>query len=167
MGDAPSVIRNHSPGSSFFINSTDFKAYFFSGKIGFSFPTWMGYPAVNIGDYSPISPWLISNGYSHDTALEVDLDGDGVSLLMAYSLNLNPRLNLSGYMPRPVLGSEQMTLTFYAGSEGVTYTVESSPDLRSWSKVGVSLSAPDINLFRTATLSTTQSGFFMRIVATY
>jgi hypothetical protein len=167
IGNAPSISDNSTKGRSFGSNAINFKVYFFSGKSGFTAPTWMGYPSVSMGDPSALSPWLISYGYAHDADLEADSDGDGVSLLLAYSLNLDPRQNLSDRMPRPVFTSNQMNLTFYAGSEGVSYNVESSADLQSWTTEGVSLSTPDINKFRTATVSTTDPCRFMRIVVAY
>jgi hypothetical protein len=167
IGNAPSITANNSKGQSFELNAIDFKVYFFSGKSGFTAPTWMGYPSVSMGAPSALSPWLISYGYPHNADLEADSDGDGVSLLLAYSLNLDPRQNLSDRTPRPVFTSNQMSLIFYAGSEGVSYKVESSTDLKNWTTEGVSLSTPDINKFRTATVSTTDPGGFMRIVVAY
>jgi hypothetical protein len=149
------------------LNAIDFKVHYFDGKSGFTAPTWMGYPSVNMGTPSAVSPWLISNGYPHETDLNADSDGDGVSLLLAYALNLDPKQNLSGRMPQPVFTSNQMSLVFYAGSEDVGYTVESSNDLEIWSAAGVSLSAPDNNKFRTASVSTSDPGRFMRIKVVY
>jgi hypothetical protein len=167
LGNAPSIRPNNITGQSFALNAIDFKVYFFEGKSGFTAPTWLDYPSVNMGAPSAIAPWLISNGYPLDADLEADPDGDGVSLLLAYSLNLDPKQNLSGAMPQPVFTSNQMSLVFYAGSEGVTYRVESSIDLQSWSSADVSLSAPNISKFRTATVSSTGPSRFMRIVVDY
>ena len=47
---------------------------------------------------------------------------------MAYALNLDPKQNLSGSMPKPVIAGNQMSLTFYAGSSGVTYSAETSTE---------------------------------------
>ena len=43
----------------------------------------------------PAASWLLKINLPYDTSLQQDLDGDGVSLLLAYALNLDPRLNLS------------------------------------------------------------------------
>ena len=70
-------------------------------------------------------------------------------------------------MPQPVIAANQMSLTFYAGSAGITYSVEASTDLRTWSTAGVTISTPDANNFRTATIPITNSGCFMRLKVTY
>ena len=167
LGNSPSIIPNNITGQSFALNAIDFKVYFFEGKSGFIAPTWKGYPSVNMGEPSVVSTWLISNGYPHDTDLNADSDGDGVSLLLAYAFNLDPKQNLSARMPQPVIASSQMSLIFYAGSEDVSYAVESSSDLQIWSTAGVSLSVPDANKFRSASVSTSDPVRFMRIKVSY
>ena len=94
-------------------------------------------------------------------------NGDGVSLLMDYALNLDPNQNQSGSMPKPVMAGNQMSLAYYAGSTGVTYAVETSPDLQTWTTSGVTLSAPDANNIRTATVPTAGVNCFMRLVVSY
>ena len=39
----------------------------------------------------PAAPWLVSHGLPYDTDLNQDLNGDGVTLLMAYALGLDPK----------------------------------------------------------------------------
>lgn len=141
-----------------------FTVYYFNGKAGFTSPTWMGYPAVNMGNANPAAPWLTLHGFPANTNLQSDPNGDGVSLLLAYAFNLDPHQNLSGSLPRPFIASSQLGLTYYAGSEGVTYSVQSSTDLQNWSASGVTLSPPDANQFRTATVPATGPRRFMRIV---
>jgi len=72
--------------------------------------------------------------------------------------------NLSASTPRPVCAGQQMSLTFYAGRAGITYSVESSIDLQTWSTADVTLSAPDANNCRTATVPMTGPRRFMRLV---
>jgi len=145
-------------------SASGFTAYFFNGRTGFTSPTWIGLPAVNIGDDSAVAVWLIENGLPHDTSLQADPNGDGVNLLMAYALKLDPRLNLGGSMPGPELVADQMRLTFFAGNSDITYRVESSTDVRSWGTEGFTLSSPDDNCRRTATVLITSSSCFMRVV---
>jgi hypothetical protein len=161
-GDAPSMA----PGDFDFAAET-FTIYYFNGKAGFTSPTWMDYPAVNMGNTSPAAPWLMFNGLPANADLQTDPNGDGVSLLMAYAFDLNPHQNLSGSLPRPEFDTSQMTLTYYAGSAGVTYSVQSCTDLQGWSSSGVTVSAPDANQFRTATVTVAGPRRFMRIVVTY
>ena len=150
------------------INS-ELRIYFFNGKSGFSAPLWTpvetqaGYVSVNMGPENPLSPWLISNDLPVDADLESDSNGDGVNLLMAYALNLNPNLNLSGSTPQLVKTPTQMSLSFYGAAPGVTYIVECSTNLATWSTAGVTLSAPNSNQVRTATVNTTGPSCFMRL----
>ena len=150
--------------------ASGFKIYYFYNKAFFSTPTWLGYPSVRMGSSSApaaASPWLLENGFAYNQNMTSDPDGDGVSLLMAYALNLDPNQNLSGSQPNVVLAGNQMSFTFYAGSQGITYSVESCVDMKNWSTAGVVLSAPDANNFRTATVNASDPGRFMRLVAVY
>ena len=77
----------------------------------------------------PAASWLLAHGLWYDTDLQQDTDGDGVNLLMAYALDLDPRLNLRGSLPAPVLGPVTLSLSFHGTSPGITYQVETSTDL--------------------------------------
>jgi hypothetical protein len=159
MGNAPAM------GTDVFANAASgFTVYYFNGKTGFTSPMWLGYPAVNMGAASPTAIWLLAKGLPHDADLQDDPNHDGVNLLMAYALNLDPNQNLSGSMPNPVCAAGQMRLTFHAGSADVTYTVESSTDLKVWSTDGVTLSAMDAGNCRTASVNMDASTRFMRLV---
>jgi hypothetical protein len=158
-GDAPSI------GSiAFFSVGNGFTVYYFDGKKGFTSPSWNTYVSVNMGMPTPFPPWLLTNGFAYDTNLQSDPNGDGVNLLMAYALNLNPNLNLSGDMPKPVYTANQISFSFYAGSEGINYSVETSTDLLSWSTDGVTVYAPDEKYVCTAIMNITSQNRFMRLV---
>jgi hypothetical protein len=163
LGNAPS----RDWGGGFDLAASGFTVYFFNGKTGFTSPTWRGYPAVNMGNPSTVAPWLLANGFAYNANILTDPNSDGVNLLMAYALNLNPKSNLAGSMPRPVCAANQMSLTFYAGSEGVTYKVEASTDLQNWSATGVTLSDPDAANLRTATVDLNNPSRFMRLVVSH
>lgn len=166
LGNAPTTMGLVDPyGNAVFPFSTT--VYYFNGATGFTSPTWLGFSSVNMGDFSFIAPWLLSNGLAYNADIESDLNNDGVNLLTAYSLNLNPNQNLAGSLPRPAFAGGQMSLTFYAGSPGVTYKVETSRDLLNWNTLGVTLSAPDANKFRTATVSTADPSRYLRLVTDY
>lgn len=140
-----------------------FTVYFFDGKTGFTAPTWLGYPSVNMGAETPLKTWLIAGGFPHDSNLQSDSNSDGVNLLMAYALNLDPNQNQTGSLPQPVFATDQMSLTFYAGAAGITYAVQVSPDMQTWTTEGVTLSAPDANQIRTATVDMTGPSRYMRL----
>jgi hypothetical protein len=141
----------------------DFTVYYFNGAAGFTSPTWNGYPAVNMGSPTPAVSWLLDHGYVFDADLESDPDHDGVNLLMAYALDLDPRGNPLAAMPKPVIVGNQMSITFYGGNTDVTCAIETSTDLRTWSTDEVTISAPDGNGFRTASVDKVSPVRFMRL----
>ena len=160
MGNAPSMGM-----FVFGFPVNEFTIYYFNGKAGFVLADWGPYQIVSMGDPSPASIWLITNGLPFNANLQEDPNSDGVNLLMAYALNLDPNQNLSGSMPQPVFAGNQMHLTFFAGNSDVNYTVESSTDLQHWSTDGVTLSDLDaISKERTATVDMTSTCLFMRLV---
>jgi hypothetical protein len=117
-----------------------------------------------MGAYSPEKPWLVSHGFNHDTDLDLDPNQDGVSLLLAYGLNLDPNLDLASSMPTPVVANGGLSIRFYAGNPAVVYSVKASSNLSDWTSDGVVLSAPDENQWRTATIATSASQKFLRLV---
>lgn len=118
---------------------------------GFTSPTWGGYPAVEIDEATyPAASWLLGHGLDFDTDLNQGLNGDGVSLLMAYALNLDPHHGPRGSMPAVVAEETGMSITFYGVAPGVTYTGWTSTDLENWTTEGVTLSEPDADGVRTA-----------------
>ena len=127
----------------------------------------LGNNRISMGAYSPVAPWLISNGFAYNTALTNVPNNDGVPLLMDYALNLDPTQNQSASIPKPVVSGSQMSLTFYGGSAGVTYIVQTSTDLQYWSTSGVTFSGPDAYNNFTATIPITGSKEFMRLKVTY
>jgi hypothetical protein len=123
------------------------------------------YSATGTFTTNPAANWLATNGFPADADLKSDPNGDGVNLLLAYALNLDPQQNLSTSMPRPVGAANQMSVTFYAGNMDVIYTVETSTDLSTWHTDGVTLSPLDaISKQRTATFTTPGLVRFMRLV---
>jgi hypothetical protein len=143
--------------------ANNFIVYYFDGAAGFTSPTWQGYPAVNMGAKTPLLSWLIDRRLPYDVNLDDDSNGDGVSLLMAYALNLDPGKNLAGSLPKPHFSAGQMSLSFYAGSAGIAYTVHSSSDMQTWNANGVIISGPDENQFRSATLEMAGPRRFLRL----
>ena len=179
MGNAPSMGPEV-----FSLVGSGFSVYYFSGAKGFSSPTWKflyvpeqdggmvlvgtnSYPAVNMGLSSPVIPWLLSKGLPHNADLQSTPNGDGITLLMKYALNLDPCRNQSGRLPQFAVAGNQMRLTYYAGSAGVAYTVQHSIDLQTWISSGVTVSLPDANNLCTATVPITGPRCFTRLVVSY
>jgi hypothetical protein len=161
-GNAPPTV-NTSP---FAFTATGFKVCYYSNATGFSNP-WRGYPTEEIRVGDPFGSWLAGYNLPTDSPLNLDANGDGVSLLMAYALDLDPTENLSAVVPKPVLGATQMSLSYHSAAEGVTYRVEVGPDLKTWSVDGVVVNGPDVNGVSTATASRTGDSRFMRLVVDY
>lgn len=159
LGNAPPTF-----GANVFLSAAPtFSVYFDPSATGFTVPTWKGYPASANVPNSAVVNWLLGYGLPSDSDMKSDANGDGVNLLMAYALNLDPNQNQSGNLPQPVFAANQMSLTFYAGAAGITYAVQVSPDMQTWTTEGVTLSAPDANQIRTATVDMTGPSRYMRL----
>lgn len=153
----------------FELTAPGFTVYYLSTSQDFTTPIWtvaelFDYPAFEMGSNdTPESNWLLSKGLPANTPMLSDADGDGVSLLMAYALNLDPLDNLTRKVPQPVFGTNQMSLNFYSGNSAITYRVKTSTDLVNWTENGVTLSAPDVNQIKTATVTTSGPSRYMRL----
>ena len=169
------IFLGNPPGAHFlylFSGNPDFTIYYLSTSTGFTSPIWRdglgrgnSYPTVEIDlDQYPAAPWLIEHDLPQDTDLHQDLNGDGVSLLMAYALDLDPRQNLASRLPIPIIDADVLSLTFHAARAGINYRVETSTDLRVWTIEGVITSEFDADGFRTATVSRDSPQRFLRLV---
>lgn len=142
LGNFPSSVGYGALG---FPRLSDLTIYYLVGSTGFTSPTMLGFPSVEIDlAATPAAPWLIEHGVSHEATLEQDLNGDGVSLLMAYALKLDPNQNLQSALPVPTIDGANLGMTFHGIRPGITYTVETSTDLQNWSTTGVTVSEPDV-----------------------
>ncbi len=142
-----------------------FTIVYLSSRTGFSSPTWQGYAATGIDEaVYPAAAWLLRHGLEHDANLHSDPDGDGVSLLMAYALDVDPVRNTPSRLPVPVMGAGTMSLNFKAGKPGVLYRVETSADLTGpWTTAGVTQSAPGADGQVTATVTRDGPERFLRL----
>ena len=136
LGDAP-VIDDARP------FPVDTIVHYYDSADGFTEPTWMDYQTVNMGRRSPFEAWLRHYGLPLDTPMTADLNGDGVSLLMAYALALDPHQQLSRDFLVPRRDDGNLRVSYHAAAEGVVYRVETSRDLETWTTDGVTLSELD------------------------
>jgi hypothetical protein len=65
-----------------------------------------------------------------------------------------------------MVAGNNMSLTYYAGNADVTYTVQTSTDMKIWTPA-TNVSAPDANNNRTATILMSASKCFMRLVVSH
>ena len=160
-GNAPTMGSNV-----FFSTASGFTIYYLETTIGFTSPKWYGYDAISTdGSNNPLASWLMSKGLPANSDLHSDSNGDGVNLLMAYALNLEPAQNLSNAIPQGTITAGQMSLSFYSGASGVTYAVQCSSDMVHWSSAGVSYS--NNGQIRTATVAPSGANCFMRLAVSY
>ena len=153
---------------SFDDTAESFTVFYLSSATGFTSPTWLGYPAQVLGIPGTMVDWLAGLGISPGTDVETDPNGSGVSLLMAYALGLDPNANPVTGLPKPTLANGLLSLSFKGNSSGITYSVETSENLSSWTTSGVTLSSPDSNGMRTASVPASGAdSSFLRIVASY
>lgn len=166
LGDGTSGGSSILDDDSFISTHTNFRIYYLSTKSGFTSPTWHGYPTTKINlSTHPAALWLLDYDLAYNADLSDDESGDGVNLLMNYALDLNPFADQSAQLPVPVIGTSTMEMTYYAGSDGVTYRVEVSPDLTtdSWTISGVTPSGPDANGHIIAVFNQSGPRMFMRL----
>ncbi len=158
-GNAPAIGI-----SVFHLADSGFKVRSFVGKWGFAATAWNDYATFNMGAATSVTSWLVTNNLPYDASLLDDPNDDGVNLLLAYALNLDPQRNLSASMPQPLLVGGHLSLRFYAGNIGVTYAVQASSDLLVWGADGVTVSGLDASQVRTATVNLPGSKRFLRLV---
>ncbi|GAA5122521.1 leucine-rich repeat domain-containing protein [Luteolibacter yonseiensis] len=162
-GRAPSMGSQPLVGLMFGGAAGDFVIHYYDAN-GFSSPTWLGYPAVNMGERTQPKIWLNKWGLPYDSAMSDDPNGDGVSLLMAYALNLDPNQNLGSLLPQAELDSQGLVMSFYSGTPGITYTVETSTDMIKWGTEDVVLFKPEWSATTIATVPDPGPNRFMRLV---
>lgn len=97
-----------------------------------------------------------------------DLDGDGISNLMEYALNLNPLVNEqiimvagTGLRGLPLIrvenisGNDRLTIEFVRRTSGLTYTPQFSDNLQTWPGTGTeTVTSIDVNWDRVKVVDT-------------
>ena len=67
-------------------------------------------------------------------------------------------------LPVPVIGPDIVSMSFYGASPGITYSVETSEDLQTWATTGVTMTEPDLDGLRTASVDRDSPRRFLRLV---
>ena len=157
-GNAPAMGKTVFDGC-----TSGFTVDYFGDRTGFASPKWLGYATFDMVAGTPFATWLVEKSLPYNANPQDDPNGDGVNLLMAYALNLEPAQDLNGSMPRAGYIAGRMSIAFYAGRVGVTYIPESSTNLVDWSSDHVTISAPDANQVRTASVTMTVPSCYLRL----
>jgi hypothetical protein len=153
LGDAPDWI-----GVAFGQDAPDVTVFYLGGSIGFTAPTWNGYPSVMIDESAyPAASWLLQNDLPYDLNLREDSE-----MLVAYAFDAEPGRGLPEPVADPVTGS--VNLTFHGASPGIVYSVETSPDLQRWTTEGVTLSEVGPDKQVTASMTPQGTNAFLRLV---
>lgn len=142
QGNAP----ENSGGIATFQYDEGLTIYHWDSATGFGSYPWTQYNVVSVDTTDPgIANWRKLSTIPAEASMSDDLNGDAVSLLMAYALNLNPDEQLTGKMPQGELYSitDSFSISYFAGRTDISYTVECSPDLSAWSTIGISHTLPD------------------------
>jgi hypothetical protein len=95
--------------------------------------------------------------------LTLDLNGDGVSLLVAYALGLDPNLHQTGNLLVRIGDSDKFGISFYGANPKIEYVLEVSTDLEQWTNKGVFITEPDPSGQRTAWVDRDSPTSFLRL----
>ncbi len=68
--------------------------------------------------------------------------GDGIPNLVKFAFGLSPFVGSQSSLPHATIVNGKLSLAFTAANTDVTYTVQASTDLATWSTTGVTQSAP-------------------------
>jgi hypothetical protein len=90
-----------------------------------------------------------------------DPDHDGIVNLLEYAFAFDPEKNSSALMPKLGKSGTNATLSFPASRASLTYSVEASTDMQTWSTTGVTLTTNGNT--KTATYPMSAQKAFLRI----
>ena len=110
--------------------------------------------------------WLQSYGLPTNSDRLLDLDFDGLGLLLEYALGGTPNTQDSARLPVTQVTGGTFSLTYFRPRAELTYLVEQSPDLAnpSWSTAGVNQGTPGATV--TATYPIAPQPRFFRLSVT-
>jgi hypothetical protein len=97
-----------------------------------------------------------------------DPDGDGFANLLEYALDLNPLAASTAGLPVATVSGGNLTLTYKRARAGLTYTVQTTPDLAAspWTATGVAQGTPAGDGTTTASIPLGGPRRFLRLQVT-
>jgi hypothetical protein len=125
--------------------ASNFIVSFHNGVTGFTTPTWLDYPSINL-DAPTYNTWLTAKFTATDiatglTGMAADFDHDGISNLLEYAFGGNPKgLDAAGVRPAVIFTGNQLRISFKcdAACTDLVYTVQASSNLDSWHDIATS-----------------------------
>jgi hypothetical protein len=115
---------------------------------------------------TPFEAWLASHGLDYTLPAHADTDGDGVSLLLEYALNLDPHAASQAVPMHQVVGN-RMGISYYSEASWVGYHPMMSTNLEDWTTNGVAISPPDASGIATASVPLSTGTVFLRLATDY
>lgn len=95
--------------------------------------------------------WAIEQGISDRVS---DTDGDGLSNEFEYIMGLNPKAASNARLPSVSISAGRPAFTYtYRTDAAITYTVQTSTDLKTWTPANVSAGTPQPNGDGTSTIT--------------
>lgn len=114
---------------------------------------------------SPYDAWKLARGLSAALPDDSDDDGDGLTLLMEYALDLDPMQASQVGAPQLVKQPDRLELTYRRARSELTYEVETSTELTTWTTAGVAQAHVINGEFITASAPLDSAGKrFLRLV---
>lgn len=133
--------------------------YYYSSFDGFDALPDMLNP-YDMGDYSDKKIWMLLRGLLPASELAKVTGPGNRTILARYAFYLRGDAG----EPEADVFDDQLNLRFYAGRSDIEYIVETSKDMVAWESSGYSLSPPDVDGYRTASVSYDED-CFMRVRA--
>ena len=97
-----------------------------------------GYSAIaNAKTYSLYQQWKLDHSFALEAADDGDGDGDGLALLMEFALGTDPAAMSTSDLPVGQILGDVVALSYRRMHPELTYSVERSTDLQTWTTNGV------------------------------
>ena len=127
-------------------------------------------PGGHTTNYDSWAESVFGPGNPPNSGETEDFDGDSIPNLIEFALGMNPLVNGPELAPEFVVEGPNATMTFNKNLlvSGLTYTVQSSPDLVNWTPVPDSqISVSNFVEIRKASVALPATGgFYLRLVVT-